>query len=283
MPELEVFTRRPEVHLLPGRIPPAVPFYVPPGCFLRVFSYSSYGTTPVDLRLMLMLPDGTVQVQTESHPPNSDRSLAYSDYPLPECFVVGLCASLYGTSVARGRVWVDATVYRGLPGPGAVSLHTLIQGYTSGRDVLKYPEGRWGESTDGRGWIRSITGTDPAAGSEISETVPTGALWRLHTLRMRLTTSAVAGDRQVCLKIDDGANVHAFLAAPATQPASLTYGYNWAPGLVVAGPTAGNLTFPLPRGYILAAGWRFYTNTGGLDAGDDYAAPVFSVEEWIAP
>jgi len=283
MPELEVYTRLPEVVLLPQRIPPAVPFYVPPGCFLRVFSYSSYGTTPVDIRLVLMLPDGSMQVQTEAHAPNSDRSIALSDYPLPECFIVGLCASLYSLSVARGRVWVDATVCRGLPGPGAVSLHTLIQGYTSGRDVLKYPEGQWGESTDGRGWIRSITGTNPAAGSEISETVPTGALWWPIALIATLVTSATVADRYASLILDDGTTTYVQMGYGTAHQASNSITYLWAVHTRREAVSNAPKLIPLPDGIFMPAGHRLRTSTFGWQTGDDWGAPQLLVEEWIAP
>jgi hypothetical protein len=32
---------------------------------------------------------------------------------------------------------------------------------------------------------------------------------------------------------------------------------------------------------VLAEGYRIKTSTAAIDAGDDYAAPIYSVEEWI--
>src|SRR5207244_3905006 len=61
--------------------------------------------------------------------------------------------------------------------------------------------------TSGYQRLRSFLGTDQAAGSEISEVVPTGKFWRILAVRAQLVTSGTAGNRFPRLEIDDGTNI----------------------------------------------------------------------------
>jgi hypothetical protein len=134
-----------------------------------------------------------------------------------------------------------------------------------------------------RGRLRVITGTNPAAGVEISETVPAGKRWLLKSVMFQLVTG-VGGGGSVSLVIDDGTTVGWREGTTVTQGASITMFYVFADGTtrgqsVASG--AGNLNVgPLPRAIELAAGWRFRTQLDGLNANDDYGAPTYIVEEW---
>jgi len=131
-----------------------------------------------------------------------------------------------------------------------------------------------------KGIIKLIIGADPAAGVEIIETVPAGKIWKVISVMIPFTTSAVAGNRRVNLHIDDGTTPFEAINGDLDQPASLTNTYNFFQG--APRDTAFNnsrLLLPLPINLTLLGGHRIITVTVSLDAGDNYDAPLILVEE----
>lgn len=132
------------------------------------------------------------------------------------------------------------------------------------------------------GRIRSITGTDPAVNTEISETVPARRRWKLHTIRFSLLTDVNAADRRVKILIDDGTNALIEYALTNIQTASLTYYYSFAP-IPCTELKIGTVIFaPFPH-LILGPSYRIKTVTANKQVGDNYSAPQMLVEEWIDP
>jgi hypothetical protein len=141
------------------------------------------------------------------------------------------------------------------------------------------------ESTQSiRGRIRSITGTDPAAGAEVSETVPVGAKWRLISFSVTLVTAVAAANRSPALIIDDGTNILYYSTLHAVQTASLTRIYQYAQGSywVSAADANGVYQDGLP-GLYLMPGWRIRTLTTNIQAADNWGAPQYSIEEYVEP
>src|SRR5213594_747841 len=56
---------------------------------------------------------------------------------------------------------------------------------------------------DNQGAIRTVSGTVPAAGAEIADTVPVNTRWRLYAIEVVLVAAAVAVSRSIILIIDD--------------------------------------------------------------------------------
>jgi hypothetical protein len=131
-----------------------------------------------------------------------------------------------------------------------------------------------------QGVIKPVTGTDPAANAEISESVPTGKWWELLAISVVLV-QGITQTPQPMLTIDDGTNVfYASLGASSAQNVSTTTRYTWAPGLTLtAGAAAAAATAPLPSGLILPAGYRIKTVTAGKGGNTDYGAPQILVRE----
>ncbi|MBA7482493.1 hypothetical protein ES707_17984 [subsurface metagenome] len=132
------------------------------------------------------------------------------------------------------------------------------------------------------GRIRSITGTDPDAGAEVSITVPDRRRWKLYSVRFTLVTDVNAANRIVELTIDDGTNYLLTLPSDTIQLASLTRRYNYSIQPVPQFLVGYDFHLPLPS-LTLSAGYRILTSTAELQATDDYAAPQLLVEEWIDP
>lgn len=133
-----------------------------------------------------------------------------------------------------------------------------------------------------KGTISYVTGTNPAAGSEISQTVPAGVRWKLKSVRFVLVTSATVANRFVNFIVDDGTTNIFDVYYPTAHTASLTVAYYAAPlgvtqtGLL--GPATNRIYFNIPADMELLPGYRIRTTTTGIDAGDDFAAPTMYVE-----
>lgn len=138
-------------------------------------------------------------------------------------------------------------------------------------------------SKEGRGTFQSIAGTDPAAGAEISETVPANTIWLLSSVRFTLVTDANADIRQVHLTLGDGTITLLNLPTTGTQIESLTRNYNAHElgGLIV--PTGSEIDIGLPSDLILPGGFEIATETTLFKAGDNFGAPQLSVEAWHDP
>ena len=132
------------------------------------------------------------------------------------------------------------------------------------------------------GRLRSITGTDPPAQTNILEVVPERRRWRLYVIKYTLVAGAGGAARSITSFIDDGTNevwrctcVHTVLAGETNVfLLSLT-----ACEERVAGPIV-HCNMPT---LILGPGFRFQTEITNFGADDNLSAPQLLVEEWIDP
>ena len=134
------------------------------------------------------------------------------------------------------------------------------------------------------GYVKAVVGTDPAAGVEISDTVPTGKLWRLMSIRTTLVTDATAANRYIILVIADPtpANQWSCKIAPV-HTASLTRYYRWmvADSSETAFDTTNSVRIVLADNLDLPAGWIIKTASTSLQAGDNFGAPYITVKEFL--
>lgn len=127
-------------------------------------------------------------------------------------------------------------------------------------------------------------GTDVAANTEFSETVPAGKAWRLYAVSVALAQGATQTPQPI-LVIDDGTDVvFESFGSSAAMSASTTCRFTWAPGLTlsaqVGATTNVHSTAPLPSGLVLLPGYRIKSNTIGLGANSNYGAPSLWVAEY---
>ncbi len=203
-----------------------------------------------------------------THTPNSNRTSATS--------VVGarvnrdgrvISAILEPAALKRGQCFARLRV---LNASGNQS-DELCAGYVTGSKSVRL--GEFEDSTGGRGFIRTITGTNPAAGIEITETVPTNARWRILSVD---TINAIgAASINVTLTITDGTSQKWRSAIIVTGTG--TELIVWAQGVTLNEADLFS-TVPLFDGEIPEG---FEIVTAGISADDDYAAPQLLVEEWI--
>lgn len=209
------------------------------------------------------------------HTPNIDRSLASRRINIPDVPIAMHCHVESGTPrVGQCYVHLEVEV-------GRAAIMALSSGYVTAERPLFYPGGPHASSIDGPGVIRSITGTDPAAGAEISETVPTNARWKLIALTATCVADANAATRLPSVVTDDGTTVHSRDPPASGFTANQTKINSWGDrgaGTNQSGVLESSL---LTAGLVLSQGMRIRTLTQNLQAGDDWGAPQMLVEEWI--
>lgn len=257
-----------------------MPAFVTADDVLRIRSYNSLAGVELRVEGRIVLTDGRVVPFSERHAPNSDRSEGLGFVTLAEGLLAHVSVRVSSGAPTRGRCFVIVEIVRGRSS-AAQSLAPLVSDYVTANCRAGWPGGVLRSSLEGPGWVRAIASTDPAAGVEISETVPTGARWRPLSLDAPLVTDATVANRDAVLTIDDGANILAESATAANQAASLTRRYSFMVNTSRgAAATAALIQGNMPE-LLMAAGFRIRTVTTNLQAGDNWGAPFLLVEEWL--
>ena len=248
----------------------------------RLYLRSRNSVTGAVVRLSgrLHQPDGHIHEFTYLHTPATDRSVSLESFDIGEGYIVGLAVDVASGTVRRGHCFIELGLLRGLTAAASVR-QVLGRDYVTDGDGWGWPGAPIKSSLHGPGILRSITGTDPAVDTEISEAVPTNARWLVRSVRFTLVTDANAATRRVHLVIDDGTTTLLDIGAGGTQTASVTKSYNAFP----EGPSATSVTaevyLTLPGNLMLLQGFQLLTATQFLQATDNFGAPQLYVEEWL--
>lgn len=262
------------------------PVSVPTGVYLanedtlRLTVFNSVAGVTITVTGRMLTPDARIVPYTFDFIPTTDRSAKSTIVNPGDGWL--LSAGVYASAGAprRGQCFCVLDVVQGLLG-AVTMLGNVWQGYVTDTYRQGFPHSPSQHSIEGPGCIRSITGTNPAAGADISETVPTNARWRLITVRADLVTSAAVANRQPTLIIDDGANELARSQLTTNETASAVWRNTWADvGSGVSGVGVG-VIHVMPAGLVLMGGYRIRTLTALIDPADDWGAPQLLVEEWI--
>ncbi len=247
---------------------------------LFVRSFNSLAAVRLVVRGRWMDARGQIHNVNHRHTPNTDRSSALEFIDLAEGFLHNLTVFVEAANPRRGQCFVQVGVGRGT----ATDFHPValfISDYLETNLALGWPGGRLRSSVEGPGILRSITGTNPAANIEITETVPTNARWRLLSLQATFTADAAVGNRNPVFTFDDGASQFVRIGPSASIVAGevaifcgSAFGTN--PGVGISAAKA----WPIPD-VSLSQGFRIGTIGSFVGVADDWAAPQMLVEEWI--
>jgi len=147
------------------------------------------------------------------------------------------------------------------------------------RDLDDGDAGAIALDVDGRiltneGWSPSLQADEAANDSDKKFTVPAATEWEILSIWVELTTTADAGNRQMCVEIQDGADdVVLQVRAGIVQAASITRYYTFAPGVVEleAFRDTDYLSTAFPAGLVLPATFdvRIYDKAAIQAAADD--------------
>ena len=255
--------------------------FLGPDDHLRLRSVASVGSLEIELAgRFLDEGSGAPNIFTIQQTPNSDRTVKTTNIPMGVGWLLNAMVRVSTGSPLAGQAYVLLEVIRGFSG-GVTPIACLIQGGVTANTRRAWPGSPMVSSAAEPGALRSITGTDPAANVEISETVPTGARWSLLSFFARLVTDATVANREVSLVIDDGTTTCCQIPSGTNHAASLTRDYHFAThGQRNTIAQVAILQAPLPE-LVLAAGFRIRTVVTNRAAGDNWGAPQIMVEEWL--
>ena len=242
-------------------------------------------TTAITLTVqgrLLRAADGVISPFQQNIVLPASRTATVATIQLAEGFLLNVAAFTTANPSPPGNVYVTINQQRpGTPSPNQFSL--LASGYVGSARAIGWPGGPIARPIDGAGFLRSITGTVPAAGAEVSETVPTLARWQLLSLRVNLVTSATVATRIPQFVFDDGANEFYRTANNAGgYGASNTIQVALANTSLVT-TAVGTALAPIPMTVpiILEQGFRIRTVTIALQGTDQYNALFYEVMEWL--
>ena len=265
-----------------GRILPSPSSYYLTGeDRLRVVSACSVGGVNLKIQWRLVNANGEIIANSVDHAPNSDRSTQTQDYELGGGELLNVTVFAGSGSPSIGQCFVMVQLVRGI-GAAAIVLGTLLAGYVTSVQALGFPGSPIQSSLDGPGCVRFIIGTDPAASTEISETVPPGARWELEQITAILVCSAAGGARlpQIFYLLG-GAAFGAFVGQYASNPSETSI-YTWGKGMNNTGfAVIERSNAALPTDSTLGAGMKIATSTIALAVGDNWSAPQYTVREWL--
>lgn len=254
--------------------------YIGPDNALRVSSLNSATGVRLTVAGKILTADGAVRSFVFEHVPNTDRTLATTSHQ-PGCgWILNAHVVASSGTPRRGQCFVRLQVIQGFTG-ATISIGTVLQGYVQDTSARAWPGSPIEASTRGPGVIRSVTGTDPAAGAEISETVPTNARWRLLAIRFTLVTDANVANRRPNLSLDDGTTEVARSLITADATAGATFHYSYQMGVQSQAGSGNYFNAHLCAQHALPGGFRIRTATTNLQVGDNFGAPQLLVEEWI--
>jgi hypothetical protein len=272
----------PEITFLTKGVQPPSLAYIGRQSWLTVVCYNSWPGLTLIVDVEVLRPSGELQYSEFQFSPPSDRSGFYTVVPLSEGFLLTLVVRTTA-SCPPGACYCQVFTTRTNP-PNAGYVQTLATGYICRTYTLGWPQPRWVEPAEGPGRRRVIIGTDPPAGSSISETVPTGARWKLTSLRCSLATDATAITRYVSLYLVDPSGTFLYVPSLIGQTAATTFSYTWTIG-TPSTPTMviPSIINPLPDQVDLLAGQSIGVIVYSGTAGDNLTAPLYCVEEWVEP
>lgn len=259
---------------------PSSQVWIPSGTALFLNVYNSLASLSVRVTGSVLKTNGLIAPFQVSITPSTDRAISTVRINLEKGFLQGLIVENVGANPQRGQTWIQIGIQRG-PGSTGEAKLILLSDYLVNGAGLAFPGSRILSPLEGPGMLKSITGTNPAAGAEITETVPAGAAWILKSLRYVLVADATVITRRTGLRYTDGSNTLFIFNSQQAQTAGQTITYSWLKDLPLRN-SQSEVTDTSVYG-IIYAGWKILTQTLSLQAGDDYGAPQYTVEEWINP
>lgn len=259
---------------------PVAAQYITRDTNLRISSWNRATGVTITIAFRRLDENGRLVVDEIDHVPNTDGTRKQTLHALAESVLVSVLAYVSAGTPTAGQTLVRVELVEGLTG-AIRSSSTLLQDRITVNAPISWPGSLIRSPLDGAGNLRSITGTDPAANTEFSETVPTGVRWRPLSLLVPLVTDANVANRLPQLLIDDGANVYATIGASTVIAASQNGSVTWARGSFLVTPGGGNKFVQGFPDLVLPAGHRFRSSTINLQATDNYGPPQYLVEEWF--
>lgn len=280
---------------------PPVGLYVQPDDTIEMAAVSNQANDAVGFRVRFLHVSLPTPGQPDASPPQEvplkhpiapyigiyDFSVAL---PTPRTFVTiqrqlgeGFILSVFAfSSVAttRGQAFARAAVLRGIA-PTTTHNLQLVSDYTDNHTAIGWPFWPQRHFLEGPGWLHSLQQANPAAGADWTLTVAAGQRLRIESFCATFTASAAAANRQVEVIIDDGANVYWRTSSAVNITAGQVVAFCGTTTNAPAGLITTDNSVVIPPTIALPSGHRIRTATTAIQAGDQWSAIWFGVEEWL--
>lgn len=248
---------------------------------LEVTSWNSAAGVRLRISGRVHAAPGVIVPFSATHIPNTDRSAVTSVITMPLGELLNAIVYAETGSPQTGQTFVRVAVRRGAGG-AFDRLGVLIQGTVTANSARAFPGSVVQSPVDVEPFVRTITGTAPAAGLNFGESCPAGARWEVLRVMNQLTTSGAAANRYPQFRaVQNG--VRTVTVDPAGAAAAVSsWDYMWAPNLTpIAALTGTVYQQPFPDRLLFVGGDFFFSSTVNLQAGDQWAQPMFVVREWL--
>lgn len=242
---------------------------------------TSSNATIVFARAILTYDDGEDSSFETLQTPNSDRTVATTilgriDRP---GFVTRCIVGVVGADVKRGEIFAELAVLDS----GSRNADMLAAGYVGNNKNL--PLGKVEQSTEGKGFMRTISLGDPAANADyVAEPVPANARWKVQGFTGTFVAAAGGSDRDAVVKYSDGTNIYSgavMIRDTAGVAASQTVTFHGGIGTtMILDPTRAVTHFGLPD-LDMQEAHEWSIETINLAASDNWGEGFIYVEEHI--
>lgn len=275
----QIQTRPPQIRFQVGNVPPSQFLYLQDNDFLAFTFFTNSAPAQVQLTYRYLTPQGEIKQGTQQFALLG--AINSFNFTLGECWLISFGLQRVSPNFQAVITFAQALIIRDQNTGAGQNIYGIIwQGFVQTSSGNGWPGTPAKELLDGPGNIRTVVGTVPAAGADISETVPNNRRWLLLSLSASLTTSAAVANRNPFALFDDGANIFFRGVSFLSQAASLNVGYTFfsqiSSAAIVAGSVPLNAPLPLP----IRGGFRIKTSTLNLQAADQWTAPIYVFLEW---
>lgn len=278
--EIEILAQ-PATNPRAGTITAPFQFLVDGADNLRIEGWNSVAGVALELTFRFANVDGSIEPQRYTLPLTADRQSTGLDISLAPGYLLNMAVFASGGAPKIGQTFVCIKLIRGFGG-ATIVMGLLLQGYVTAEQGLGWPGSPIASSTDSEPALRVITGTAPAAGAEITETVPTGARWELVSLGATHQGDGSGANRTARLLFLSGAAVMAAFPQAFLEGVGNLQGYCWTQGLPLSAGLAGDRQVQgLVTQVALPQGAQIRTSTIGLGPADQWSAPTYLVREWL--
>jgi hypothetical protein len=281
-PNAGILTARPNVRFLSQAVQPPSIAYVEIADVLRISAASSQANEVLTVNYRLLLASGGVVEGQSQMSVTSNRAINIHDEPLAEGFLLS-CSCKAATATTRGQTFVRIFLTNPVLGQGQPS-YMLMADYVTTAMAPAHPNGRVLTPTEGPGWIRAVSVSNPAAGAEWNIAVPTNARWRIQGVFAILSTGVVVANRQPSVRCFGGTAISWLSIQTFVQAASLNESYNFHPGASVNNLAGiSTTTAPLPYGHIMSGtnADTIGSQTINLQAADQWQFIALTVEDLL--
>ncbi len=202
-----------------------------------------------------------------------DGAAESDTFAIPD-FPISVSVHTDSVTVRRGQFW--ATLYLTL---NETRVMKLCSGYISRQAGIAWPASQTESEIANGGHFKLVTSADPAAGAELTHTVPTNELWIVHAVVFDFVTDANAANRRPHVLFDfSGSGIPLNFYPGDTQLLNETRRYTAAAaGFSYQGRESDDLFISIPPNLHVGPGGIISTDNAAIQVGDNYSA----MEMWV--